>query len=226
MVRRDMRRDEDLPSDTPQSSTACNRRMRMSQHNAISQGTDVTDRTADMWYAETRLVCTQAPNNTTYTHSELQGPERIKSAYAYRTLLEHSRSGVLPLGSDFPVESINPLFGFYAAVARLDHKGDSPHGSGGWSVFSCLSFWSDCAHAICRYSSERLTRAQALKGMTLDAAYAAFAEDTLGSLTPGKRADLVVLDHDIMDEAKPFSEILETKVKATVVDGKIAYGGI
>ena len=62
----------------------------------------------------------------------LQGPERIKGAYAYRTLLEHSRISVLPLGSDFPVESINPLLGFYAAVARLVIKGDSPHGSGGW----------------------------------------------------------------------------------------------
>ncbi|RDX44094.1 hypothetical protein OH76DRAFT_1409460 [Lentinus brumalis] len=150
-----------------------------------------THATADMWYAESRL-----------------GPERIKGAYAYRTLLEHSRSGVLPLGSDFPVEDINPLFGFYAAVARLNHKGDSPHGNSGW------------------YPSERLTRFQALKGMTLDAAYAAFAEDTLGSLAPGKRADFVVLDHDIMDETAPFDEILEAKVKATFVDGKVAYGGI
>ena len=79
---------------------------------------------------------------------------------------------------------------------------------------------------LLRYPSERLTRAQALKGMTLDAAYAAFAEETLGSLTPGKRADIVVLDHDIMDETRPVSEILETKVKTTIVDGKVAYGGI
>lgn len=62
--------------------------------------------------------------------------------------------------------------------------------------------------------------------MTLDAAYASFAEDTLGSLVPGKRADFVVLDRNIMDEGKPFSEILETKVKATVIDGKVAFGGI
>ncbi|OJT12330.1 hypothetical protein TRAPUB_11105 [Trametes pubescens] len=150
-----------------------------------------THATSDMWYAETRL-----------------GPERIKGAYAYQTLLRASRGGVLPLGSDFPVEGINPLLGFYAAVARLDVEGKSPHGEAGW------------------FPAERLTRAQALKGMTLDAAYASFAEDTLGSLVPGKRADFVILDRNIMDASQSFSEILETKVKATVVDGKVAYGGI
>lgn len=62
--------------------------------------------------------------------------------------------------------------------------------------------------------------------MTLDAAYAAFAEETLGSLSPGKRADFVVLDRDIMDESQSFEEILYTKVKATIVDGKLVYGGI
>ncbi|KAI0632894.1 amidohydrolase family-domain-containing protein [Trametes polyzona] len=150
-----------------------------------------THATSDMWYAETRL-----------------GSERIKGAYAYQTLLKSSRDGVLPLGSDFPVESINPLLGFYAAVARLDTEGKSPHGEGGW------------------YPNERLTRAQALKGMTLDAAYASFAEDVLGSLVPGKRADFVVLDRNIMDESQPSSDILDTKVKTTVIDGKVAYGGL
>ncbi|KAI9061249.1 hypothetical protein FKP32DRAFT_1613179 [Trametes sanguinea] len=150
-----------------------------------------THATSDMWYAESRL-----------------GPDRMKGAYAYQTLLHSSRSGVLPLGSDFPVEGINPLLGFYAAVARLDTEGKSPHGEGGW------------------YPSERLTRAQALKGMTLDAAHASFAEDTLGSLVPGKRADFVVLDRDIMDERRPFGEILEARVRATVIDGKVAFGGI
>ncbi|KAI0830178.1 amidohydrolase family-domain-containing protein [Trametes gibbosa] len=150
-----------------------------------------THATSDMWYAEARL-----------------GSERIKGAYAYQTLFKSSRNGVIALGSDFPVEGINPLLGFYAAVARLDTKGRSPHGEGGW------------------FPSERLTRAQALKGMTLDAAYASFAEDTIGSLAAGKRADFVILDHNIMDDSQPFGEILETKVKATVVDGKVAFGVI
>ncbi|KAI0087591.1 amidohydrolase family-domain-containing protein [Irpex rosettiformis] len=150
-----------------------------------------THATSDMWYAETRL-----------------GPKRIKGAYAYQTLLQSSPNKILPLGSDFPVEGINPLLGFYAAVSRLDVHGESPHGSDGW------------------YSSEKLTRAQALKGMTLDAAYAAFAEDRLGSLVPGKKADYVVLNRNIMSEDTPVHEILGTVVQATVVDGRIAYGGI
>lgn len=73
-----------------------------------------------------------------------------------------------------------------------------------------------------RYPEEALTRTQALKGMTLDAAYASFAENELGSLEPGKKADFVILDRDIM--RVPFPEILRTQVLATVVDGKIEYG--
>ncbi len=73
-----------------------------------------------------------------------------------------------------------------------------------------------------RFVNERLTRAQALKGMTLDPAYASFADHDLGSLTPGKKADFVVLDRDIM--TLPVQEILQTKVCATVIDGRVAYG--
>ncbi|EIW76728.1 hypothetical protein CONPUDRAFT_139452 [Coniophora puteana RWD-64-598 SS2] len=146
-----------------------------------------THATSDMGYAEQRL-----------------GPERIKGAYAYQTLLQNSQNHVLPLGSDFPVEGINPLLGFYAAVARLSVTGDSPHGVKGW------------------YPGQKLTRTQALKGMTLDAAYASFAEDKIGSLEIGKRADFVILDRDIMKV--PQSEILGTKVQATVIDGQVVYG--
>ncbi|KAL4063973.1 amidohydrolase family-domain-containing protein [Scleroderma yunnanense] len=148
-----------------------------------------THATSDMWYAEQRL-----------------GPDRIKGAYAYRTMIETSRTGVLPLGSDFPIESINPLLGFYAAVTRLSVSGQSPHGVQGW------------------YPDERLTRFQALKGMTLDAAYASFSESILGSLTVGKQADFVVLDRDIM--TIPASEIPDTKVMATVIGGEVAYGSL
>ncbi|KAG6335056.1 hypothetical protein ID866_4034 [Astraeus odoratus] len=146
-----------------------------------------THATSDMWYAEQRL-----------------GLERIKGAYAYSTMIRQSQTGVLPLGSDFPVEGINPLLGFYAAVTRLSISGESPHGAEGW------------------YPAERLTRSQALKGMTLDAAYASFSESFLGSLTIGKKADFVVLDKDIM--TVPAPEILETKVLATVIDGGVVYG--
>jgi predicted amidohydrolase YtcJ len=75
-----------------------------------------------------------------------------------------------------------------------------------------------------RYPEEALTRAQALRGMTRDAAYAAFAEDTRGCLAPGYAADFVVLDRDIM--RVPLEEILGTKVLATVVEGEVAYGSL
>jgi len=119
-------------------------------------------------------------------------------------LLRASPTHILPLGSDFPVEGVNPLLGFYAAVSRSSIHGTSPHGSGGW------------------YPNESLSRTQALKGMTLDAAYASFAESELGSLSPGKKADFVIFDKDIM--TIPLRQILEAKVKATVVDGEAVYG--
>ena len=75
-----------------------------------------------------------------------------------------------------------------------------------------------------RFPEERLTREEALKGMTLDAAYASFTEHELGSLTPGKRADFVVLDTNIM--TVPQSHILQAKVMATVVDGRPVYGSL
>ncbi|KAH9028940.1 amidohydrolase 3, partial [Lactarius hengduanensis] len=148
-----------------------------------------THATSDMSYAESRL-----------------GPDRIKGAYAYQKLLQVSPAKRLPLGSDFPVEGINPLLGFYAAIARLSPEGTSPHGPGGW------------------YPAEALTRVQALRGMTRDVAYAAFAEHTRGQLAPGFAADFVVLDRDIVQV--PLEEILGTRVLATVVDGQVAYGSL
>ncbi|KAI6015694.1 amidohydrolase family-domain-containing protein [Pisolithus marmoratus] len=148
-----------------------------------------THATSDMWYAEQRL-----------------GPERIRGAYAYRTMIQASRNQILPLGSDFPVEDINPLLGFYAAITRLSVSGQSPHGPQGW------------------FPDQRLTRFQALKGMTLDAAYASFSESSTGSLTVGKKADFVVLDRDII--TVPASEIPGTRVLATVIDGEVVYGSL
>lgn len=75
-----------------------------------------------------------------------------------------------------------------------------------------------------RFPSEALTRAEALKGMTLDPAYASFSEHELGSLEKGKKADFVILDQDIMQV--DMSEVLSTKVEATVIDGEVLYGGI
>jgi len=146
-----------------------------------------THAVSDMWYAQDRL-----------------GPERVRNLYAFRSMLD---SGVrITLGSDFPVEDMNPLAGFYAAVTRLSPDGRSPHGEQGW------------------FPEQRLTRIEALRGMTIEPAYASFTEDKLGSLVPGKLADFVVLSQDIMEV--PAKNILETTVLATALDGKVVYGEI
>lgn len=130
--------------------------------------------------------------------------ERVKSAYAYQTLLKTGAR--IALGSDMPVESPNPLVTFHAAIARVNATGGSPHGPDGW------------------YPDEKLTRMQALRGMTTDAAYASFSENEVGELVPGKKADFVVLDRDIM--TVDAQDILQTNVLATVVDGAVQYGAL
>lgn len=140
-----------------------------------------THATSDMYWAEARV-----------------GPERVKGAYAWRTIL--NAGGRLALGSDFPVEDVNPFFGIYAAVTRQDQKGWPP---GGW------------------YPSEKLTLAEAIRGFTLDAAFAAFEETSRGTIEPGKLADLTIVEGDLY--AMPESELHRAKVRYTVVDGKVVY---
>ncbi|EUC63194.1 amidohydrolase family protein [Rhizoctonia solani AG-3 Rhs1AP] len=144
-----------------------------------------THATSDMGYAETRL-----------------GPERIKGAYAWRTLIENGAT--VATGSDFPVEGINPLLGFYAAVTRLAPDGTSPHGPGGW------------------YPEQRMTRHEALRGMTSQAAYASFQEHKVGRIAKGLRADVTILSQDIMTVRA--DQILEAVVAATLIDGRVVYG--
>ena len=126
------------------------------------------------------------------------GDDRLKGAYAWRRLLDSGAR--LALGSDFPVERVDPLLGFHAAVTRQDADGMP---AGGW------------------YGNQVLTRAEALRGFTLDAAYAAFMEDEVGSIAPGKRADFVVFSQDLM--TVPLEEILDTEVVATYIDGAPVY---
>jgi hypothetical protein len=121
-----------------------------------------------------------------------------EGAYAWQSLL--GSGAILASGSDFPVEEPNPLLGFYAAITRQDPNG---HPVGGWTP------------------AQRLSREQALRSFTLDAAYAAHAETVSGSLAAGKLADLVVLSSDIMQV--PPREILSTRVRMTVVGGEIVY---
>ncbi|MEI6739972.1 MAG: amidohydrolase [Gemmatimonadaceae bacterium] len=126
------------------------------------------------------------------------GPTRLPGAYAWRSLLN---SGVvIPNGSDFPVEQVNPLISFHAAIARQDGN-DWP--VGGW------------------YPEQRMTREEALRSMTLWPAYAAFQEQDMGSITAGKFADFVILDQDIM--RVPAELVLRTEVLATYVGGRAVY---
>lgn len=83
-----------------------------------------------------------------------------------------------------------------------------------------------CSSSSFRFPDQRLTRLEALRGMTIDPAYASFSEDRLGSLEPGKRADYVVLSKDIMDEDLEFEEVVETRVVATVIDGRVVFGEV
>ena len=126
------------------------------------------------------------------------GPTRLLGAYAWRSLLN---SGVvIPNGSDFPVEQVNPLISFHAAIARQDAN-DWP--AGGW------------------LPEQKMTREEALRSITLWPAYSAFQEKDMGSITPGKFADFVMLDQDIM--RVPVELVLNTKVLSTWIGGKEVY---
>jgi predicted amidohydrolase YtcJ len=127
------------------------------------------------------------------------GPQRIQGAYAWRKLID---AGVrLAGGSDFPVELPNPFYGLYAAVTRQDREGRPP---GGW------------------YPQEKLTREEALRLFTTDAAYAAHMEHATGSLEPGMWADFIIVDRDYFKI--PESEIDDIKVISTYVAGKKVSG--
>ena len=140
-----------------------------------------THATSDMPWAEARV-----------------GARRIIGAYAWRTMRD---AGIrLAFGSDFPVESVDPRLGLYAAVTRQDVDGIP---QGGW------------------YPAQRLTAYEALRAFTSDAAYAVFAEVEVGSLAPGRRADFVVLDGDPL--ALDARALLTMQVRATYVDGKPVY---
>lgn len=140
-----------------------------------------THATSDMYWAQERL-----------------GEERINHAYAFQSLLNASR--LLPLGTDFPVEGINPINTFYAAVTRQDVNGYPENGF---------------------LPSERLSRIDALRGMTIWAAYAQFEENEKGSIATGKWADFVIMSTDLLN-CEP-NDILKASVLRTIVHGEVVY---
>ena len=144
------------------------------------------------------VQATHATSDMPWVPARIGEARMREGAYVWQTLLKSG--AVLANGSDFPVEQPNPMLGFYAAITRQDVSGQPP---GGWMP------------------GERLTREQALRSFTLGAAYAAHLERDLGSLTPGRLADFVVLSRDIMQVAA--REILDTTARLTVVGGAIVY---
>jgi predicted amidohydrolase YtcJ len=148
---------------------------------AIIPSVQSTHATSDMYWAEDRL-----------------GPERIRGAYAYRRLLHEN--GWLPNGSDFPVEHINPLYGYYALIARKDHDG-WPEGG----------FQKDQA----------LRREEAIRAMTIWAARSAFEENEKGSLEPGKMADFIITGRDLLIIQE--EEIPGLRIRQTYLGGELVY---
>ncbi len=149
---------------------------------SIIPSVQTTHATSDMGWAEVRI-----------------GPERMEGAYAYHDLL--GQIGWIPNGSDFPVEDINPLYGFYAAVTRKDREGNP---DGGFLYRNSLS------------------REEALRAMTIWAAKASFDESNRGSLEPGKYADFVVTGEDLMQV--PDENLFKIKVLQTWIGGEQLYG--
>jgi hypothetical protein len=138
-----------------------------------------THATSDMPWAEQRV-----------------GPERIRGAYVWRSLLESGAH--VAAGSDFPVERVAPLLGVYAAVTRQDASGKP---EGGWMP------------------EQRMTLEEAIGAFTVESAYASFVEDYRGSLKPGFVADLTIFNQKLQAD----SRLLQTEVDMTVVGGAVKF---
>ena len=151
-------------------------------HNIIAS-VQPTHATSDMYWAEQRL-----------------GSQRIRTAYAYKDLM-NAADGKIAFGTDFPVENINPLYTFYAAVERKDLKGFPEDGF---------------------QKENKIKKKDALRAMTIWAAYSNFEELEKGSIEERKVADFVILDEDIMEIQK--DRIPNVKVLATYVNGEKVYG--
>lgn len=155
----------------------------------------------DFKYFSKNIIPSVQPTHATsdmYWAEDRLGAERIKGAYAYKKLLD--QAGIIALGTDFPIEKVSPFLTFYAAVARKDTN-DFPKGG--------------------FLKEQALSREEALRGMTIWAAYANFEEQEKGSIKAGKFADFIILDGDIMEE--DLATIPSIKVLETYVNGELVY---
>ncbi|QJW88894.1 amidohydrolase [Spirosoma taeanense] len=156
----------------------------------------------DFWkFKQYSIIPSVQPTHATsdmYWAADRLGPVRVKGAYAFKDL--QRQNGLIAFGSDFPVEAVNPLFGFHAATARQDAKN---YPTGGYQPENAVD------------------RRSALLAMTRWAAYANFEDHLRGSIAPGKQADFVILDRDIM--TAPNEQLRQTKVRQTWIGGERAF---
>ncbi len=153
------------------------------------------------WFSKYKIIPSVQPTHAISDMpwaGERLGGERLPTAYAYKKLL--GQNGWIALGTDFPVEAINPLATFYTAVARKDKDGHPENGF---------------------LPENKLSRKEALMGMTAWAAKSVFWEKEKGSLEPGKDADIIILDKDIMEI--PEKELPNVNIIFTIVKGKTVY---
>ncbi len=150
-------------------------------------------------FAKLGVIASMQPTHATSDMPWAQarvGGDRIRGAYAWKTLV--SSGAHVAFGSDFPVEEVPPLLGLYAAVTRQDPRGQP---TGGWTP------------------AERVDLQQAVKGFTVEAAHAGFAERQRGMIKEGMVADLTVFDRPLQADRS----LLETRVDLTVVGGVVVF---
>lgn len=152
-------------------------------------------------FGQLRLIASVQPYHTIddgcWAEKKI-GPDRARTTYAFNSL--QKAGAILVFGSDWTVAPLNPLTGIYAAATRRTLDGKHPEG------------W---------LPEEKISVEEAIKSYTIRAAYAEFSEKEKGSVEPGKLADLVVLDRDIL-KIKP-EEIINTKILLTMVDGQVVF---
>ena len=157
--------------------------------------------TADLKLFNKKIIPSVQPTHATsdmYWAKDRLGEMRLKGAYAYKILLKNS--GTIALGTDFPVEKVSPISTFFSAVVRQD-KYSYPKGG--------------------FLPENKLSRMDALRGMTIWGAHANFEDKQKGSIEIGKVADFIILDRDII--TVPKNRILNTRIVATVLNGNVVY---